>query len=81
MNNLPLASIGARIVHFRHDPFKHQRFRHMYADRLAVAGLAEIAGKRLFADNVLAGPNGRDDHLGVQSRWRANIDDVDRRVG
>ena len=53
----------------------------MFANWLLVGGFAKIAGKRLLADDVLAGVDGRDDHLGVQGRRRANIDDVDLRVG
>jgi len=53
----------------------------MFADRLTIARPAEIAAKRLFADDMLAGLHGADDHLGMQGRWRADIDDVDGTIG
>jgi hypothetical protein len=53
----------------------------MLADGLLVAGLAEITGKRLLADDVLSGLHRRDDHFGVEGGRSANIDDVDLRIG
>ena len=41
--------------------------------------VAERAGQRLLHDDVLAGPGGRDRHLMVNIRGRADVDDVDVR--
>ena len=52
----------AGLVHLFHDAFVHQRFRHVFADRGLVAIASEIAGKRLFTNNVLSGLHGFDNH-------------------
>ena len=51
---------GAR--HFFQHALVHQRLGHVLADRRLVAFPPEIAGKRLFADDMLAGPHRLDDH-------------------
>jgi hypothetical protein len=71
----------AELFHLGHDALEHQRFAHLLADRRRVVRTAEIAGKRLFADDVLSRAHGVDDHLRVQIRRRANIDHVDCRIG
>jgi hypothetical protein len=72
---------GARSFHFLHETLVHQRLAHVLADRRRIAGPAEIAGEWFLADHVLARGHRLDDHLRVQRRRRADIDDVDRRVG
>ncbi|MGY4512919.1 hypothetical protein ACVIN2_006373 [Bradyrhizobium sp. USDA 3650] len=52
----------------------------MLADRLPVAGAAEIAGERLFADHMLAGLHGGDDHPRMQIGRRADVDDIELAV-
>ncbi len=63
-------------VHLLEDALIHQRLRHMLADRLLVTVTAEIAGKGLFADDVLSGLHARDDHLGMEIGRRADVDHV-----
>ena len=46
-----------------------------------VVQAAEIACERLFADHMLACPHAGKDHLGVQRRRGADIDDLDVLVG
>ena len=53
----------------------------MLADRRPVAVAPEIAGERLFADDMLAGLHRLDDHRGVQIGRRADVDDIDLSVG
>ena len=71
----------AELFHLGHDALEHHRFAHLFADRRRVVRTAEIAGKRLLADDVFPRPHGVDDHLRVQIRRRANIDHVDCRIG
>src|SRR5229473_3388362 len=72
---------GAGRVHFLQHAPVHHRLRHMLADRRLVAGPAEIPGEGLLADDVLAPLERRDDHRRVRGRRRADVDDVDIRVG
>ena len=67
----------AGIFHFLQHALVHQRLRHMLADRRFVAVPPEIAGERLFADDVLAGLHRIDDHRGVQIGRRADVDDIE----
>jgi hypothetical protein len=71
----------AQLRHLGHDVLVHRLLAHMLADWRRIAGTAEIAGERLLADHVLSGPHRIDDHLRMQRRRRADIDDVDRRIG
>ena len=53
----------------------------MLADRRLVAVAPEIAGERLFADDMLAGLHRLDDHRGVQIGRRADVDDIELAIG
>ena len=53
----------------------------MFADRQRVAFAPEIAGERLFADDVLARLHRLDDHGSVQIGRRADVDDIELAVG
>ena len=53
----------------------------MLADRRLVAVAPEIAGERLFADDMFAGLHRLDDHRAVQIGRRADVDDVDFAIG
>ena len=56
MNSLPLDRIAARVLSISAMTRSYMSdFRHMFADRLLIARPAEIAGKRLLADDVLSG--------------------------
>jgi hypothetical protein len=68
-------------VHLFHDVLVHQRFRHVLADGALVALAPEIAGERLFADDVLSCLHCLDDHRCVQHRRRTDIDNIDVRIG
>ena len=76
-----LADRRADTLHFLQHALVHQRLRHMLADRRLVAVSPEIAGERLFADDVLAGLHRLDDHRAVQVGRRADVDDIDFAVG
>ena len=53
----------------------------MLADRRLVAVAPEIAGERLFADDMFAGLHRLDDHRAVEVGRRADVDDVDFAIG
>ena len=58
----------AGFLHLLQHALVHQRLWHLPADRRLIAFPPEIAGKRLFADHMLAGLHRIDDHRGVQMR-------------
>src|SRR6516164_6245845 len=72
---------GAGLLHLLHDAFVHELFRHVLSDRGPVVAAPEIAGERLFADDMLSGLDGRHDHGRMQHGGRADVDDVDLAVG
>src|SRR5262245_19250494 len=82
MKSRPLDLMAAQVLSiFLHDALVHARFRHVLADRSLVVAAPEISGERLLADDVFSRLHGLDDHRGMQRGWRADIDDVDLRVG
>ena len=71
----------AGFLHLLQHALVHQRLRDVPADRRLIAFPPEIAGKRLFADHMLAGLHRIDDHRGVQMGWRADVDHIELAVG
>jgi hypothetical protein len=71
----------AQVLQLGHDVLIHRRFGHLRADWRRVARTAEIAGERLLTDHMLSGAHCVDDHLRMQRRRRADIDNIDGRIG
>ena len=82
MNSLPLASIAARVLSISSST---RSYISAFGTCLPIGALSpspsEIAGERLFADDVFAGLHRVDDHRGVQIGRRADVDDIELAVG